>query len=80
MQCVKDKETLVEVLSTIEQKCQSHQKKKSSKFLEKLQKHTTLLRNISDAVDIAVQTQAGIGCPLWAPIKLVLKVDPSLPL
>jgi hypothetical protein len=29
---------------------------------------------MSDAVDIVVQTQAGIGCPLWAPIKFVLKV------
>jgi hypothetical protein len=29
---------------------------------------------MSDAIDIVVQTQAGVGCPLWAPIKFVLKV------
>ena len=79
-QCVEGKETLGEVLNTVERKCQSHKKKKSTKFLEKLQKHTTWLQNISVVVDIAVQTQAGIGCPLWAPIRFVLKVRLSLPL
>ena len=69
-----------DILSAIEQKCQSYKKRKSTKFLEKVQKHTAWLQNISEAVDIAVQTQAGIGCPLWAPIKLVLKVSLSLPL
>ncbi len=32
------------------------------------------LMPLSDAVDIVVQAQAGIGCPLWAPIKFILKV------
>ena len=34
---------------------------------------------MSDAVDVVVQTQAGIGCPLWAPIKFVLKVGYLFP-
>ncbi|KAF6226640.1 hypothetical protein HO173_012470 [Letharia columbiana] len=30
---------------------------------------------MSAVVDIAVQTQAGFGCPLWAPIKFILKIS-----
>lgn len=74
-QCVEGKETLLEVLSTVEQKCQSQKKKKSTRFLSKLQKYTTWLQNMSAVVDIVVQTQAGFGCPLWAPIKFILKIS-----
>ena len=76
-QCLEGKETLAEVLTTVEQRCQTFKRKKSTRFLEKLQKHTTWLQNISSVVDVAVQTQAGIGCPVWAPIKFVLKVSMS---
>ena len=69
---------LAEVLNMVERRCQSSQKKKSAKFLENLQKHTAWLQNIGDVVDVAVQTQAVIGCPVWAPIKLILKVNLSL--
>lgn len=65
----------MEVLNTVEQKRQSQKKKKSTKFLSKLQKYTTWLQNMSAVVDVAVQTQAGVGCPLWAPIKFILKVN-----
>ena len=47
--------------------------------MEMVQKYTAWLQNISDVVDVAVQTKAEIGCPLWAPIKLVLKVSMHLP-
>ena len=73
-QSLEGKETLAEVLKVVEQKCQAHKRKKSTKYLAKLQKHTTWLQNISGVVDVAVQSQAGIGCPLWAPVKFVLKV------
>ncbi|KAL9102265.1 MAG: hypothetical protein Q9163_002575, partial [Psora crenata] len=74
-QCVEGKETLADVLTAVEQRCQSHRNKKSTRFLDKLEKYTSWLHNISGVVDVAVQTQAGIACPLWAPIKLVLKVS-----
>ena len=67
-------ETLVEVVESVLQKCQSHRKKKSSRFLQKFQSYTLWLQNMGSVVDVAVQAQAGIGCPVWAPIKLVLKV------
>ena len=73
--CLDGKETLAEVITAVEQKSQAFKRKKSVRCLQKLQKHTTWLQNISSVVDIAVQTQAGIGCPLWAPIKFVLKVS-----
>lgn len=73
-QCVEGKETLLEVLSSVEQKWRSQKNKKSTRFLSKMQKYTTWLQNMSAVVDIAVQTQAGFGCPLWAPIKFILKV------
>lgn len=77
-QCLEGKETLVEDLNIVEQKRQSQKKKKSTKFLSKLQKYSTWLQNISAVVDVAVQTQAGFGCPLWAPIKFILKVNTPL--
>ena len=73
------KETLAEVLSVVEQRWQSHKKKKSNKLLSKLQKYTTWLQNMSAVVDVAVQTLAGFACPLWAPIKFVLQVSNSAP-
>ena len=71
------KETLAEVIGIAEQKCRSDRKRKSIKFLNQMQKHTAWLQNMSGVVDVAVQTQAGIACPLWAPIKFILKVDNS---
>ena len=72
---------MLEVVKTVERKWQSQKRKKSTKFLAKLERYTTWLQNMSAVVDVAVQTQAGFGCPLWAPIKFVLKVDmPSLEL
>ena len=70
----------MEVLNIVEQKRQHQQKKKSTRLLLKLQKYTTWLQNISAVVDVAVQTQAGFGCPLWAPIKFILKVNISVEL
>ncbi|MCJ1411392.1 hypothetical protein MMC19_005481 [Ptychographa xylographoides] len=74
-QCMTQEETLVEVVESVLQKCQSHRKKKSSRFLQKFQSYTLWLQNMGSVVDVAVQAQAGIGCPVWAPIKLVLKVS-----
>lgn len=65
---------MAELLTKVEKERQLHDKRKSIKILGKLQQYTTWLQNIERVVDVAVQTQAGIACPLWAPIKLVLKV------
>ncbi len=54
------------------------EEQESIRFLSKLEKYTTWLQNMSAVVDVAVQTQAGFGCPLWAPIKFILKVNVPL--
>ncbi|KAM0805845.1 hypothetical protein BDR22DRAFT_188133 [Usnea florida] len=74
-QCVEGKQTLAEVLGVVEQRRQSHKKKRSNNLISRLQKYTTWLQNMSAVVDVAVQTQAGFACPLWAPIKFVLQVS-----
>ncbi|MCJ1228862.1 hypothetical protein MMC12_005525 [Toensbergia leucococca] len=50
------RETLTEVLTTLEQKCQCQKRKTSTKFLEKVQRYSTWLQNTSGAVYIVVQT------------------------
>lgn len=73
-QCISQESTLAEIVKTIAQKYQSHCNKRSSRLLQKLQQSTLWLHNFSGVVDVAVQTHASIGCPLWAPVKFVLQV------
>ncbi|KAL1623952.1 hypothetical protein SLS56_008077 [Neofusicoccum ribis] len=44
-------------------------------MLEKFQDYTASLQGLSDVVDMAVQTKADFLCPIWAPIKFILKVS-----
>lgn len=74
--CITNEETIVDVVQTTVQKHQFYKSKRSSRLLERFQKYTLWLQNISAAVDVAVQAQASIACPIWAPIKFVLKVSP----
>jgi hypothetical protein len=43
-------------------------------LIKKFEQYTTWLQNFSGVVDVVAQTQAGIGCPVWAPVKFVLEV------
>ncbi len=72
--CVGHPNTVADVVKEVTQRYQFYKEKRSTRLLERFQQHTLWLQNISGVVDIAVQTQAGIGCPLWAPIKFVLIV------
>ena len=49
-------------------------RKKSSAVAQKFEKYTMWLQNFSGVIDVVAQTQAGIGCPVWAPVKFVLQV------
>ena len=75
-QCIGEGETVHSVLESLCQKCSAYKRKTSTKLLERFYRCSAWMTNISDSVDIAVQTSAGIACPLWAPIKFVLKVRP----
>jgi hypothetical protein len=73
-QCISDTDSIPDVVKSIAEKYRAHRNKKSSQLFQGFQKYTQWLHNISEVIDIAVQTQAGIGCPVWSPIKFVLKV------
>lgn len=62
---------IVEALKNDHNSCK---RKKTTRFLNQLQRYTQWLQNFSQVVDVVVQTQAGVGCPIWAPIKFVLQV------
>ncbi|KAF2877267.1 hypothetical protein BDV95DRAFT_141985 [Massariosphaeria phaeospora] len=64
----------VSIVDAIEKAQELQKEKKSTKILEGLQKHTAWLQNLSSVVDVVVQTEAGIGCPMWAPLKFLLQV------
>ncbi|KAI9856968.1 MAG: hypothetical protein M1813_008684 [Trichoglossum hirsutum] len=74
-QCIDQADTILDVVKTVTQKCQSHRRKKLTRLLEGFQRYSLWLQNMSGVVDVVVQTQAGIGCPVWAPIKFVLQVS-----
>jgi MinD superfamily P-loop ATPase len=73
-QCINQAESIPDVIKSVISVSSSYKKRRSTRLLQKFEQHTQLLQNASDIVDIVVQTQAGIGCPIWAPIKFVLKV------
>ncbi|KAH7363842.1 hypothetical protein BKA65DRAFT_123437 [Rhexocercosporidium sp. MPI-PUGE-AT-0058] len=39
------------------------------------QKYTLWLQNMAPAIDVAVNASSGIACPVWAPIKYILKLS-----
>lgn len=73
-QCVNQADSIPDVVKSVIQTSHSYKRRLSTDLLRKFERHTQFLQNASDIVNIVVQTQAGIGCPLWAPIKFVLKV------
>ena len=72
--CVKQAQTIPEVLGSLSRQRQCYKRKSFTRLLEKFQRHTLWLQQMAGAVDVVVQVNAGIGCPLWAPIKYVLLV------
>jgi hypothetical protein len=73
-QCISNHETVHDVLYSLCQQSGAHKRKKSTKVLERFQNCASWMMSISRSIDVAVQTSSGIACPLWAPIKFVLKV------
>jgi len=73
--CVQNQDTIVNVVEAVTLKYTMYKRKRSTRILERFQKYTVWLQNMSSAIDIAVQTQAGIACPVWTPIKFVLRVN-----
>ena len=49
--------------------------KKRGKLARKFKQYSAWLVNFSNVVDVIVQTQAGIACPIWAPLKFALQLS-----
>ena len=73
-QCIDQADSIPDVVKSVIQTSRSYKERQSARLFRKFEQHAHFLQNASDIVDIVVQTQAGIGCPLWAPVKFVLKV------
>jgi hypothetical protein len=69
--CMASTSSLIEV---VDEAYASQKSKKSARLLEGFHKHTLWLQKLSPTIEVAVQTQAGIACPAWAPVKFVLLV------
>jgi hypothetical protein len=73
-QCVNDQGTVLEVVEALHKQCAIHKRKKFTRILESFRRYTSWMNSISGSVNVAVQPSLGIACPLWAPIKFILKV------
>ncbi|PMD29123.1 TPR-like protein [Hyaloscypha variabilis F] len=74
-QCVNDQGTVLEVVEALHKQCAIHKRKKFTRILESFRRYTSWMNSISGSVNVAIQPSLGIACPLWAPIKFVLKVS-----
>lgn len=74
-ECIDSSQSLVDVVRSAVSAHQEYKNRRSTRILEGFQKHSLWLQNMSSAVDIAVQVQAGIACPIWAPLKFLLQVS-----
>jgi hypothetical protein len=74
-QCIDSKEPVHEVLESLYKQCGVHKRKKFTKLLTGFQRYTSWMNSIAGSIDVAVQASSGIACPVWAPIKFVLKVQ-----
>lgn len=74
-QCLQDRDPIGAVVEILSNDSRTLRRKKSTRFLLQFQRYTQWLKNISSVVDTAVQTQAGLLCPIWAPLKFILQVS-----
>jgi hypothetical protein len=73
-QCASSKDGVADMILALNKRYGSRGKKMTG-LVKKFHQYTEWLRNFAAVIDIAVQTQAGIGCPVWAPLRFVLEVS-----
>lgn len=73
-QCIDSNEPVHEIVESLYRKCGVHKRKKFTRVLTGFQRYTSWMNSIAGSIDVAVQASSGIACPVWAPIKFVLKV------
>lgn len=72
--CASSKDGVTELIQALKTRYESHDKKRSV-LVKKFHEYSAWLRNFSNVIDIAVQSQANFGCPIWAPLRFVLEVS-----
>lgn len=73
-QCIANEVSLETVVKRLRDQSVAHERKRSTKLLERFHHYTSWMMNMSRSIDVAVNASAGIACPVWAPIKFVLMV------
>ena len=66
--------TLDDIIRLVHDIRNSKSNRRRDKVADKFDQCCDWLHQISGAIDIVVQTEATIGSPIWAPIKLVVLV------
>lgn len=75
-ECVNDTQrTITEVLKVVAAQEKLFRKKRYVRILQRFNKHAQCLENLSGVIEVVVQTNASIGCPVWAPLKFILLVS-----
>ena len=66
-------DAVAEMLKILKLKYECHRNKRRT-IVERFEKYTQWMQNLTGVFETLAQTQAGIACPIWAPVKLVLQV------
>jgi hypothetical protein len=78
-QCLESDEPIPSLVQTLIKSHEQHAAKTSTRLIGKFQTHTLWLQNMAVAIDVAANACPGFICPVWAPLRYILKVDPPLP-
>jgi hypothetical protein len=78
-QCLESHEPIPSLVQTLIASHEQHAVKKSIRLIVKFQTHTIWLQNMAVAIDVAANASPGFICPVWAPLRYILKVDSPLP-
>ncbi len=71
-QCLQSPDPVADILQALSRDHESHQSKRTERCLRQFQRLTQWLQDFSGVIDVLVATHAGIGCPIWVPVKFVL--------
>ncbi|OTA02464.1 hypothetical protein A9Z42_0028360 [Trichoderma parareesei] len=73
--CVSQARSVSHLVQYVEGENRKHQRKSSSRLLDKFQQNTEGLQSLSSVIELAVQAKADCLCPLWAPVKFILQIS-----
>jgi hypothetical protein len=78
-QCLESHEPIPSLVQTLIASHEQHAVKRTTRLIVKFQTHTIWLQNMAIAIDVAANASPGFICPVWAPLRYILKVYSPLP-